>query len=57
METRDIVIKVRIKPSTYDRVKAISVREARTITQIVQLAVEETADRGYTDKVVVKGKI
>ena len=45
---------IKVPREIMDKVRLVSVKEARTITQVLQLAIREIADRGWTD--ILDGK-
>lgn len=47
---------IRFKPSTLEALRQISAKEALPVTQIIRLAIEEIATRGWTDVLPEKRK-
>lgn len=53
----EVRVRLWLKPSTVKRIEKISAVERRRPKETMAKAVEEIADRGYTDIVEVKGEI
>jgi hypothetical protein len=57
-EPKEYRFRLRLHPSTVERLKKIAARERRDgVAGVIELAAEEISDRGHTDVVVVKARI
>jgi hypothetical protein len=56
-QPKEIRYRLRLRPSTIERIEKIGIKERRAVARIIELAVEEISDRGYTDVVTVKAKL
>lgn len=55
--TADIFVPVFVTRETYERICKVSIKEAKTVPEVLSLAVQEISDRGWTDRVCVKGEL
>lgn len=55
--TEPMFVGFMIPRTTFERIMKISRNEAKSIDAVLQLAVEQTSDQGYTDRICVKGRV